>query len=472
VAAGHKEPLAAEHSEPPRVITQSLVDAVRQSVAASPEPPPVFEPAPVTPVMSLAEREPAGSAQTVREPALARAAERLAGDPSTTMTLGSPVQSEPSMRVAPQRSVPPPLPEASPLAALPVVSSAAAQATPVLAPSAGDAQKEAEPAAFVDDAHDAFFSAGESAAAHELHEHSAHSFEHEEEAPQVIRRTPEQEARRERNIKYVSLVIGLGLAIPCVALWRSHRQATSPELEASATPVRVAPVAPVAPEPSAVIAEPVPVAPPPTAATTPSAEVIPAPPAMPDITPPVADKPVAPVVADKPAVSRAPAPVLPSEVAPKPKPAGSVAVPAPPEDAAPKPKPAHPAKPGADAAPSAAPVPPSETRKPPTAAFPLRARARGAVHTAQAHAARARRAQTRAGGFCHSHSVEPRARQRARRRGAVAVRDVRGVGLRRCHAARNERKAHQECRSDVHGREARRSRRGWPNSSLRLQLSC
>jgi DNA-binding response OmpR family regulator len=361
-APEHNEPSAPEHNEPPRVITQSLADAVRQSVAASPEPPPVFEPAPVTPVMSLAEREPAGSAQTVREPALVRAAERLPGDPSTTMTLGSPVQSEPAMRVASQRSVPPPLPEASPLLAAPLVSSAAAQATPVLATSGSSAKQEAEPAAFVDDAHDAFFSAGESAAAHELHEHSAHSFEQEEEAPQVIRRTPEQEARRERNIKYVSLVIGLGLAIPCVALWRSHRQATSPELEASATPVRVAPVASLATEPSAVIAEPVPVAPPPTVATTAPAQVIPAPPAMPEITPPVADKPV---------VSHAPAPVLPAEVAPKPKPAASVATPAPAEGAAPKTKPAHAAKPGADSAPSATSAPPPEAGKPPTAAFPL-----------------------------------------------------------------------------------------------------
>ena len=344
------QPQEPVYAQPPRIITQNLPDAVRES-AASAEPPAALEPAPVTPVMSLAEREPGGPAQTVREPALARAAERLAGDPSTTMTLGSPASSEQASRPAPQRSVPPPLPEASAAEAL--GSSASAHASP----SAGSAAREPELPALVDDAHDEFFSAGESATAHELHGHEAHSFDHEEESPQVVRRTPEQEARRERNIKYVSLVIGLGLAIPCVALWRSHRQAASPDLEPSAVP-----------EPSAVVAEPAPIVPPPTEATALPAEVIPAPPAAsaaPEVASPVVDKPVV----DKPVAAHAPAPVLPAEVAPKPTPvAPSPAAAAPAEGAAPKTKPA---KPSADSAPPAAPTPPPEPGKPPTAAFPL-----------------------------------------------------------------------------------------------------
>ncbi len=358
------EPQAPVYAQPPRVITQSLADAVRASVAtASPEPPAVLEPVLVTPIMSLTEREPVGPAQTVREPVLTRAAERLAGDPSTTMTLGSPVSSEQSAQPAPQRSVPPPLPEASAAVASPVSAAVHASLT------GSSAAHESDVAAFVDDAHDEFFSAGESATAHDLQEHEAHSFDHEEESRQVVRRTPEQEARRERFIKYVSLVIGLGLAIPSVALWKSHRQATNPDLEPSAAPVRVAP------EPSAVVAEPAASMLPPSEATAPPAEVIPAPPApsAPDIAPPVADKPVVDKpVADKPTV-HAPAPVLPAELAPKPKsatPSPAVETPAPAEGAAAKPKPAH-AKPGGDSAPPATPTPPAEAGKPPTAAFPL-----------------------------------------------------------------------------------------------------
>jgi DNA-binding response OmpR family regulator len=365
----HVEPESQAHGQPPRVITQSLADAVRESVAAAspepaaPEPPAVLEPVVPRPMVSLAAHEPAAPAQTVREPALARAAERLAGDPSTTMTLGSPASLEQIAQPAPQRSVPPPLPPEA--AAAVALVSPSTQAVPAPANN-GSAAHEAEPSALVDDAHDEFFSAGESATAHELHGQEAHAFDHEEESRQVVRRTPEQEARRERFIKYVSLVIGLGLAIPCVALWRSHRQAANPELEPSAVPVRVAP------EPSAVVAEPVPIVPASSEATASPAEVIPAPPAAsaaPDVAPPVVDKPVV----DKP-VMHAPSPVLPAEVAPKPKPATpspAGVAPAPAEGAAPKAKPAHPTKPGADATPPATPTPPAEAGKPPTAAFPL-----------------------------------------------------------------------------------------------------
>ncbi|HEY3664887.1 MAG TPA: response regulator [Polyangiaceae bacterium] len=344
------------HVPAPRVVTQSLADAVRESVsaAAPPEPPPVLEP---VAIRSIVEREPAATL-TVREPALARAAERLAGDPSTTMTLGSPIPSEPSVEPAVQRSVPPPLPAAP--QPPPEVSAAPAAA----AASPASTARESAPAAFVDEVHDEFFSAGESAAAHDLHGHGdAHAFDHEEEAPRQIQRTPEQEARRERNIKYVSLVIGLGLAIPCVAFWRSRHQAANPDLEPSATPALVAP------EQASAAVQPVPVVPPPSAVepppppveqapTPPTAEQAPAPAPLPDAPAPAAEKPVPP----KPVA--APTPVLPAEVAPKPKPAAA----APAGDApAAKPKPAHAAKPSADSPPT----PPAEPNKPPTAAFPL-----------------------------------------------------------------------------------------------------
>jgi DNA-binding response OmpR family regulator len=359
---GRTEPTTLTDSAEPRAAAGAAFEVGQPEPVAVTMP--AYEPVPASPMVSLVERAPALPALSEREPALARTAERLAGDPSTTMTLGSPASSKDT---PPRRSAPPPLPTSG-AAVVSAESSPEPESPPLEAATPAPSELDVEPAAFGDEVHDEFFSAGETgsyaagtvsdAAGVHGHDHDVHAFDHEE-APRVIRRTPEQEARRERNIKWVSLLIGLGLAIPCVALWRYRHQAVAPELEPAATP------ATVAPEPRATVAEP-------------PAEIIPAPPmpsAAPQVAPPAAEKlPAAekPPV-EKPVPAPAAAPILPAEVAPKAKPPAPVVVAAPPaEEAAPKAKPAAKAKPSAGLAPAAPPAsPPASDSKPPTAAFPL-----------------------------------------------------------------------------------------------------
>ena len=360
---------------PARVITQSLADAARESAAAAA--PSATLPAssdyqPVTSSLLVASDHAFGGspALTEREPAVARAAERLAGDPSTTMTLGSPFTATDSTPHAEESSgsyepAPTPLPE-------PVTTVATVESEPPRDAAHGPAGGAEH--GFGDDVHEDFFTAGETgtyeggASSAPLGQHDVHAFEHEEEAPRIIRRTPAQEARRERNIKYVSLAVGLALAIPCVAYLRSRHQAANPDLglEPSGAP------ATVAPELSAAVAEPAPnTPPPPPAETTPPVnEIIPAPPAVPE--PPVTPPPAA-EAPHQATPTPAPAPVLPAEVVAKPKPVATPA-PAPAGDGdttpKPKPKPAEHPKATSDA-PPAPPPPATEPGKPPTAAFPL-----------------------------------------------------------------------------------------------------
>jgi DNA-binding response OmpR family regulator len=318
---------------------------------------------------------------SLNQPAIAASADALAGDPSKTMTLGSPavveatdapasstaIVSSSAFLAEPASGAEQPLSEASV-----VYEADRSLLANAVSPGANEASAEPESppleaaadgahTAFGDEAHDEFFSAGESGSYHGAIAAGPHeALEHEplehEDAPRVIRRTPEQEARRERNIKYVSLVVGLGLAIPCVALWRSRHQAATPEADPSAVPVLVAPAQSAAPiTPTAEAAPPGPELIPTPAAPS-AAPVVEAPPVVP---PPVVTPPVA---------AAAPTPAVPAGVPAKPKAAApGAASPAPAEAAPTKAKPAAEHKPSAEAPP--APPPPSD--KPPTAAFPL-----------------------------------------------------------------------------------------------------
>ncbi|HEX3775909.1 MAG TPA: response regulator [Polyangiaceae bacterium] len=323
-------------------------------------------------------------APTEREPAVARRAERASeGLPTATIMLGSPPESiEPTSVNQPLRSTPPPLPVPStpPAQTAPVsAASAPAVAQRVSSEFPAVAPVVEAPPAVEEDGHDDFFSAGERGVYEGGHAHSApisvepQSFDDlgadEEYRRRVVRRTPEQEARRERFIRVVSLVVGMGLAIACVALWRSHHQAPSPEVKPSAEPI--------------VTMAPVNEAPPPTAKVELTAP-IPPPPAV-DVPPVPADSPLLPKASAEPAEPAAtpepsPSPepttaVAPNKPATAPKeaepstkaapvshpPAGTHGEPAAPrESKEPKPAPAEPPSP-----------PPASDGRPPTASFPL-----------------------------------------------------------------------------------------------------
>jgi DNA-binding response OmpR family regulator len=325
------------------------------------------------PVVALGESEAAASTatvSTVREPAVASRAERETADPASTSIIGSPpLAEETPPRVAaeekpaatgPRPVVAPAPPEAAALGARasdsgpePAPDSDSEFTLPgAVHPSAGSAE----------DVHDEFFSAGETGSYHVASQASEehHGFDDLGTDPgrRSVARTPEQEARRERNIKIVSALVGVGLAMACVALWRSHRANSVPEELAPSAPAQVNAEA----APSVAPVEAPPAVP---AATQPRAnEVIPAPPAPSAEPTPTRDEPpahsVAPptVIAPTPAVASAvkpaaPAPDRPVEVAPKPKPAKPATAAAP-----------SPAAPAPD-------TPPPASTKPPTAAFPL-----------------------------------------------------------------------------------------------------
>jgi hypothetical protein len=258
---------------------------------------------------------------TALELASTQRGESAAVDLTTTALLGSPAESEPkSLKPALAASVPPPLPAAGPLPE--------PAATPAAKPVAAVAS--AAEGSSVEDAHDEFFSAGEAGSyvggpisdlpdalgeapdQEDFDELAAHG-------RRVIRRTPEQEARRERNIKMVSGLVGVGLAIACVALWRSHRAGSVTELAPTA-PQQISnelarpPASPLEPAVTALIpappvpeaahapvpAAPVPAAPVPVPAAPAPPVPVPAAPAPP-VPVPVVPVPTVPVLAPAPA---------------------------------------------------------------------------------------------------------------------------------------------------------------------------
>ena len=222
----------------------------------------------------------------------------------------------------------------------------------------------------VEDVHDEFFSAGEtgSYAGGPISEHRGllddahdHDFDDDLAAPgrRVIHRSPEQEARRERNIKMVSGLVGVGLAIACVALWRSHRAEQSAAEFAPPPPAQInnevarPHVNPLEPAVTAMVPAPS------------TAEAVPPEP----VKAPEPVKPAEPTKLAEPtkAAEPAKAPVAaPAAVSPAPQARPAPA--APPRTEGEK---AKPAKPAAAATPTPNSEPRPTTSKPPTAAFPL-----------------------------------------------------------------------------------------------------
>jgi DNA-binding response OmpR family regulator len=315
------------------------------------------------------------SAPTEREPTVARRAERAAEALGSTIMLGSPPEGhEQAPLPQPLRSSPPPLPVPSqPTPLAPISAATSTPNTPAITSRASSSFQAAAPVQSADsdvvlgdDGHDDFFSAGESGTYEGGHVHDApaaqglHTYDDlgaDEDPRRVVRRTPEQEARRQRFIQYVSLVVGMGLAIACIALWRAHHQ-----------PSLVEPRTTVEPTPLVAPAPPTPVPPLPTANVELNARV--PPPSVVDLPPVPVDAPLptnsaapSPPAAVVPAPA-APTPVLPVEIMPRPKPAAA----APPKQHTEPAAPAHESKP---VEPPAPPPAPAGDGRPPTAAFPL-----------------------------------------------------------------------------------------------------
>ncbi|MES1178003.1 MAG: response regulator [Myxococcales bacterium] len=380
VASPVPPPVAAPAQPPPEPSAAEPTPSAEASPKAEPAPhaeperaapaPAKYEPVAPIPVVALTEGDAAASTatiSTVREPAVARRGERES-DPRATSIIGSPPPTEEPAHVVAE--VEPPateLPQVAPVApGPPALPASAAEREPEPAPDSGSEltlPEAAHPTA-AEDVHDEFFTAGETGSYHVAAHPSEGPHGFDDLAADVerraIERTPEQEARRERNIKIVSALVGVGLAMACVALWRSHRANTAPPEELVPSTAQVNAVA----APSAAPA----VLPPavPAAAQAPTAEIIPA--------PPLPSTEVAPKSSEPPAHSAAP----PTAAAPTPAPATPMSKPAAPSpdlpvEVAPKPKPSRP--PAATAAPTppaAAPdSPPPPATKPPTAAFPL-----------------------------------------------------------------------------------------------------
>ncbi|MEP7052663.1 MAG: response regulator [Pseudomonadota bacterium] len=295
----------------------------------------------------------AGNGTAEREPE-PLAAQHFAADPSSTMRFGSPFR---AAEARPQETNEPVARHENTPLAEPVASVSTVEARHLQ--DEHQRPDDAPQHAFGDDVHEEFFTAGETGAYEGAvppqSRHEPHAFEPEEEAPRVIVRTPAQEARRERNIKYVSLAVGLALAIPCVAYLRSRHQAASTDMgvEPGAAPTTLAPEPSAAPAPSPAL---------PAETAPPVNEIIPAPP------PPLPEGPAAPSPAAE-APHPAATPALPAEVTAKPSVSKPAPAPAPASnaDASPKakPKPADQPKAPVDSPPVTAPG------KPPTAAFPL-----------------------------------------------------------------------------------------------------
>jgi len=383
----------------------SLADAVRESAAAAaaahdapaapaPAPAPAATPTPAaasaptaapTPLPDAVHSGPPAPAallagmvtltsdptSTERESTAARA-ERPSADFTSTAIISSPPEiEEPSpVTQAAARTLSPPGPPAD----LPAVAAPVSKPEAVPAPRP-EPQSTPEPSAAValaaspsadpdhssvEEAHDEFFSAGEAgsyvggpiSALPDAHDEAHdHDFDDLSGHPRrVIRRTPEQEARRERNIKVVSGLVGVGLAIACVALWRSHRAAEF-------VPPAPTPITGDLARPAENPREP--------AVTA----LIPAPPA-PEATPEPAKTPEPAAKAPEPTKAAPPTAAAPA-ARPTPTPP-----PAPPAELEPKSRPGKPAaatRPGTTPTPTPTPAPEPRpaTTKPPTAAFPL-----------------------------------------------------------------------------------------------------
>ena len=319
-------------------------------------------------VSSVSTASTASTASTERESAVA---ERSGVDLASTALIGSPaVADAPApMTQTLASSVTPPLPPVE--APVPAPIKAEPEAQSKLTPEPAAAAVALADSGGVEDVHDEFFTAGERGSyaggpiseergvLDEAHEHDFDDLS----APgrRSIVRSPEQEARRERNIKMVSGLVGVGLAIACVALWRSHRSEQAVGELAPPAPAQISneaarpPVNPLEPAVTALIPAP----PAPEAARAEAAE--PTKPAEPLKAEPVkAPEPPPPAAA-------APAPQTPPAARPTPAPAAAAA---PRSEADSKPKPAKPAPASRPAAtPDAEPRP--APSKPPTAAFPL-----------------------------------------------------------------------------------------------------
>jgi len=300
-----------------------------------------------------APREQAPTASPSASFRAAAASSEAKASPSASFRAAAAAQEPPILLVA----VPDPTPPLVAVSPAHVAGDSFADAIAQAPTIAEFAELEAPP--HVEDTHDEFFSAGEAGAYEGGPRHGAEPESHgfydlgaEEDPRRIIRRTPEQDRRRELFIKYVPGVIGILLAIPVVAWWRSH-QHVEPQVEQIPAPL-----------PPPVVTPP----PPPAAVTTalpPAVEVPPPPPVV--ETPPAPAEPsvVAPV--PPPEARPAPAPAHVREEAPRAPAAASPAAPAAPA----RPAPAHHTEPAPER-PTPAPTPPAaEPGRPPTAAFPL-----------------------------------------------------------------------------------------------------
>ncbi|MEO6601052.1 MAG: response regulator [Polyangiaceae bacterium] len=343
-----------------------LASPLPAPVAAAPPPePPVggatpqgnHESVPVALLVEADEVASIATSSTLREPAVAPQVERGSFEQVATSRIGSPADGPALIAEDKPQTTDTRLPVASPQPETAVTVVSAQEPEPA---SDSDSQFTPPEAAYplagsAEAVHDEFFSAGETgsyhAASHASDEHQGFDEFGTEGVRRVVERTPEQEARRERNIKIVSALVGVGLAMACVALWRSHRQPSADEFAPGNAAQVNAEAAPAVTPPAVNEIIPAPPAPP-----APPAEPTVVEPAVPSATPPAAvpakpaELPRAPAAVIRPA---APSADLPVEVAPKPKPVKSPAATA-----------SAPVTPA-----TGSPAPPSTT--PPTAAFPL-----------------------------------------------------------------------------------------------------
>jgi DNA-binding response OmpR family regulator len=329
-AARHSDEIAEEPPAPvPLTRTLPFVDAreldsARELAAVALAPTPIT-PAAVPPTGPLASTE--------REPLAARK-----NDLNQTRSMGTP----PELPVQVRAPASTPQPEKYP-------------------------SESAESAPISEEAHEAFFSAGEAISYEEGAEragHGARAYDDlsgedlSDDGRRRIVRTPEQEKRRERFIIYVAAFVGFAIAMPSIALWRRHGASAVSSAEVAPPPLVVPVAAPPQPETPKPILVPPP--PPPELAAEPAPAEPPSPKAAAPIDLPAVEMPAAPV---------APAPVVPPPT-PKAEPPRSEAPRlAPAETPAPRPKLVPQSEP--KATPAAPPPPAPAGGKPPTAAFPL-----------------------------------------------------------------------------------------------------
>lgn len=362
--------------------------------APAPEVAPASDPEPV-PLTPLMQPPVAPAPAHVPPPAADSVPPQEPERPATTTAPYPPSELKPTVRepLAPRypHDPPPVFPEPPPepipmpaqtvrMAPVPAVQAAPAHASasrPMTSsphheepPSSRSGEPSSSRSAFTRSSEDLFFKDGEEGRYEGGHSQppkpgSLHDPLHDEGPPRIVR-TPEQEERRARFIRWVVLAMGFGIAISTMGVVL-NRIAPPPE-DSSATPAAPAPV----PEPPQAVepARPAPapandlVPPPPAtvenapaAAETASAAPAPEAPKPPEAAPaPEAAKPPEPPPAPKPLEPpAAKPPAAPKPVAATPRPAAPK--PAAPKPAAPKP-----------AAPAPTPPPPANTG---TASFPI-----------------------------------------------------------------------------------------------------